>query len=209
MKEHSTSPQALFVSELEIIGNYHKALDRFMFEAQSLESLKNCLPVVLFLKNFYKSELDKLDQAEGVHVKAMPSGRGHYDQLQVVRAKTIDQIARQIFIHPLDFVTNVTNKFLEKEPPGTLKHGLDLLHAQEMTNPSMYQEIESMLLRFAAVEISVQPYIRSKVKQMYYSNGQLITRPTEEGKKTLDVVHNNYRVKRLNVKLATLRDDRT
>ena len=62
-----------------------------------------------------------------------------------------------------------------------------------------------MLLQYSAVEMSVQPYIRSKVKQMYYNNGYLITKSTEEGKKTLDVLHNNYRVKRLQESLGGLK----
>jgi len=58
-----------------------------------------------------------------------------------------------------------------------------------------------MLIRYTAVEMSVQPYIRGKVKQRYYTHGLLVTKPTEDGKKTLDVLHNNYRVKRLRERL--------
>lgn len=81
VREHSTSPQPVFVKQLEILARYHKALEESIQESQSLEFLKNYQPIIMFLKNFYKVELDSLDAAEGVHKRAMPSMRGQYDEL--------------------------------------------------------------------------------------------------------------------------------
>lgn len=80
---------------------------------------------------------------------------------------------------------------------------------KQATDLAKYEDIERMLFRYTAVEMSVQPYIRSRVKQMLYSNGSLVTQPTEDGRKTLDVLHNNYRVKRLNEKLSDLKNAST
>lgn len=163
----------------------------------------------MFLKNFYKGELDALDEAEGIRKRVMPSVRGQYDELQEIRGNTIDQITRQLFIHPLDFVHNITNNSLEVVPPASHIQMVNMLLDKQGTDPAKYEEIERMLIRYTAVEMSVQPFIRSKVKQMLYKNGYLVTQPTEDGKKTLDVLHNNYRVKRLNEKLEDLKNANT
>lgn len=73
---------------------YYKTLEQSMQESQSLEFLNNFSPIINFLKHFYKVELEKLDQAEGVHKRVMPSVRGQYDELQDIREKAIDKISR-------------------------------------------------------------------------------------------------------------------
>ena len=51
--------------------------------------------------------------------------------------------------------------------------------------------------KFAAIELSVQPYLRSHIKKHLYLVGVLSTDPTEEGTKILDLFHPSYRAKRI------------
>jgi transcriptional accessory protein Tex/SPT6 len=53
------------------------------------------------------------------------------------------------------------------------------------------------MIKFAAIELSVQPFIRKQLKQYIYQYGTLKTVPTEEGKKVLDPFHQSYRVKHI------------
>lgn len=54
-----------------------------------------------------------------------------------------------------------------------------------------------LILKLAAIEYSVQPYIRKQVKNHITMNGYLQTEPTEEGQKMIDVLSPSYRVKRI------------
>lgn len=51
--------------------------------------------------------------------------------------------------------------------------------------------------KLAAMELSVQPFIRNLMKKHVYSNYELSTQPTEQGLKDLDLFHQSYRVKRI------------
>jgi transcriptional accessory protein Tex/SPT6 len=51
--------------------------------------------------------------------------------------------------------------------------------------------------KLAAIELSVQPFIRNLFKKHVYSNYELSTTPTEQGQKDLDLFNQSYRVKRI------------
>jgi hypothetical protein len=53
------------------------------------------------------------------------------------------------------------------------------------------------VIKFSAIELSVQPYIRRHVKQYLIENAMLTTSPTEEGSKVIDVFSPSYRVKHI------------
>ncbi len=57
-----------------------------------------------------------------------------------------------------------------------------------------------IVIKYTAMELSVQPYLRGIVKKTLYEHGQISTSPTEEGMKVLDVFHPSYRVKRIKEK---------
>jgi hypothetical protein len=78
-----------------------------------------------------------------------------------------------------------------------------LMYIKE-TDPNKFQSFYPLLIKFASVEISVHPYIRRRVKTWFLQNGFLKTTPTEEGKKTLDVMHSSYRVKRVEARISDL-----
>lgn len=46
--------------------------------------------------------------------------------------------------------------------------------------------------------MGAQPYVRSVMKNHFYKDAHLTTKPTEKGNKELDVFHPSYRVKRIN-----------
>lgn len=58
-------------------------------------------------------------------------------------------------------------------------------------------ELLSQVIKFSAIELSVQPYIRRHVKQYLIENAMLTTSPTEEGAKVIDVFSPSYRVKHI------------
>jgi hypothetical protein len=177
-----------------------------MKESTSVETLKNFLPAVNFFKQFYKGELEKLEIAEGEVSKRMPSARSHYDELERVRALAIDDISSRLFMHPSKFVKNCTNNILENPPPEDHRVSIERLIQIKLDDETNYTNKVQMLFKFTAVELSIQPYIRSLVKNMFYTQGSLITNPTSEGQKTLDVFHPSYRVKRIRMKLNEIRE---
>ena len=60
--------------------------------------------------------------------------------------------------------------------------------------------------KFAAIELSAQPKIRSLMKAHINQHGTITTSLTEQGKKDLDLFHHSYRVKTVrNMPLSELR----
>ena len=57
------------------------------------------------------------------------------------------------------------------------------------------------MCRFAAGELWVQPEIRKAFKKFIKEHGNIVTKPTEQGEKELDVLHASYWVKRVNKRL--------
>jgi hypothetical protein len=56
-------------------------------------------------------------------------------------------------------------------------------------------EIFQGVCTLAALELAAQPFIRNQMKKQVYSNYELSTKPTDQGKKDLDLFHQSYRVK--------------
>ena len=52
-------------------------------------------------------------------------------------------------------------------------------------------------MRYAALELSVQPRLRARAKEHMTNIGTVSTDPSEQGKKDLDPFHPSFRVKRI------------
>ncbi len=52
--------------------------------------------------------------------------------------------------------------------------------------------------QFAAEELGTEPYLRSLLKKEYFEKGYIETRPTEKGKKDIDVFNPSYKIKYIN-----------
>jgi hypothetical protein len=50
-------------------------------------------------------------------------------------------------------------------------------------------EIFQGVCTLAALELAAQPFIRNQMKKQVYSNYELSTKPTDQGKKDLDLFH--------------------
>jgi len=59
---------------------------------------------------------------------------------------------------------------------------------------------------YAAMELSCEPDIRRGLKKHIYQYGVLKTQPTDKGRKELDVFHQNYRVKNVNMHVSQLQE---
>lgn len=58
---------------------------------RSLDDLKACQPLLLYLKSYYHAELKALEEAEGGTSKErqLPKARGAYDFVKVLRDKGV------------------------------------------------------------------------------------------------------------------------
>jgi len=77
--------------------------------------------------------------------------------------------------------------------------------AAEYKSAAFNEEIKVLtgVCRFAAEELSTEPYLRSMLKELMRTKGTISTEPTEKGKKDLDVFHPSYRVKHIKDELLS------
>jgi hypothetical protein len=66
--------------------------------------------------------------------------------------------------------------------PDSLADDANEVHRREM-------EVFQGVCKLAAIELSVQPFIRNLMKKHVYANYELSTHPTDQGMKDLDLFH--------------------
>lgn len=104
-------------------------------------------------------------------------------------------LLRAYFITPHDFIDNLTNQVCEHVPQPTYIQFEERIHNMEDTLKR--DEFLQSVIKFTAIELSVQPYIRRHVKQYLLQHGIISTQPTDEGAKVIDVYSPSYRVKHI------------
>lgn len=125
------------------------------------------------------------------------------------RKRQFDEFASFCFISWSQFLENLRLKKLAHIPPELKQHPSTLARqyseplsdaALEDPNEVHRREMEVFqgVCKLAAIELSVQPFIRSLFKKHVYSQYELSTEPTDQGKKDLDLFNQSYRVKRIN-----------
>ena len=183
--------------ERDVILTHLRELQR---KCKSFSDLQTYQPIVQFYKQYYKSELEveqlkEMHSAGGIPLKALPRVRSNYDQVDSIKSKGVAAIARKYFISPLHFIENFTMQMLQHRPPATYLECEGIFSI--IDDDVKRNNIISTMVKFAAIELSVQPFIRKQLKQFIYQHGFLKTMPTEEGRKVLDPFHQSYRVKQL------------
>ena len=114
-----------------------------------------------------------------------------------LKRNKFDKLAELVFMEPLHFVDNLQHNSLVHKPPAN-PNDLDQIVAQ--ADYDVYKtpvQILQATIKFASIQMAVEPYLRSLLKQHFYNTGCLSTEPTETGAKELDVFHPSYRVKRI------------
>ena len=174
-----------------------------LHKCESLEDLQSFQPLVQFLKHYFEGELSK--QVEG---RLMPRVRGPYEQVHSTRTKGLVTICRNYYLNPVRFVENLQTNSFDNKPSESYEKIHSNLFA--MADDERKAQLVTTFKKFTAVELSVQPFIRSHIKRHIYFNGVLCTEPTEEGVKAIDLYHPAYRAKYINhMRLAELSQSHT
>ncbi len=129
-------------------------------------------------------------------LKAMPRIRSVYDMIDSIKAKGIVTITHNYYIRPIHFIENYMNQMLLHRAPA--KYSEIEVYLQNIADVNHCEQTIQTMRKFAAIELSVQPFIRRSLKQQIIKHGLLFSSPTEEGKKVLDPFHPSYRVKHIN-----------
>jgi len=113
-----------------------------------------------------------------------------------IKAKGIVTITHNYYIRPIHFIENYMNQMLLHRAPA--KYSEIEVYLQNIADVNHCEQTIQTMRKFAAIELSVQPFIRRSLKQQIIKHGLLFSCPTEEGKKVLDPFHPSYRVKHIN-----------
>jgi hypothetical protein len=180
-----------------------KVIDEQLLYAKTQSDLNNFNALIRFFRSYYHEELSKSDESD-IKKKAPPKR----DEIQQYRKRQFDEFASFCFISWSQFLENLRLKKLSHIPPELKQHPSTL--ARQYSEPlseamaddpnevhRREMEVFQGVCKLAAIELSVQPFVRSLFKKHVYSNYELFTQPTDQGQKDLDLFHQSYRVKRI------------
>ena len=134
-------------------------------KCKNLSELQAYQPLVQFYKHYYKRELAviQLTRENSATGRILPKIRTTYDLVATFKEKNMVDLLRAYFITPHEFIDNLTNQVCEHVPQPTYVQFEERIHSMEDTVKR--DEFLQSIIKFAAIELSVQPYIRRHVKQ--------------------------------------------
>ena len=175
---------------------------RFIEGTYSNTELKDVEGFIEFIKEIFFEEVNTQKSLRENNITLRPLINSFAKNLKQYHPQII-KFAESFTISSYELATNLeliysenklTNIIVSENPSAKPS-----IKAFDFINNTYVQEIDVLKItcKFAALELSKHPYIRSFVRKLFFKNAKVFTEPTEKGKVELDIFHIFFKTKRI------------
>ena len=177
------------------VAQFEPSIQQYIIDisqVKDLQYLQHFSPLISFLKSYYNEELSLLPNQQ--QKRKLPQKSDH---VQAYRKNKIDEIVRQLFLKPAELIDNLIEMAQFHKPPALQISTKEFLRKYASGEADQTEALLAQAIKYAALELSVQPRLRARAKEHMSNIGTVTTEPSEQGKKDLDPFHPSFRVKRI------------